>query len=204
MGGDNWIRERVQRPTPAYPTHTSPSAARTCAPDAPYEANPPPSPPPPPAPAPAPPPTAPFSPTRMLWSHRCSTRSAERSSRRRSAGVCSCCSRTSRRSWCARCTGVANSRSYAACTASGESLDVAVQVGFEAQSLETRISHFKAQGLRPGTFPQARWVNWIQLVQPPPRRRQQRVRHRVVALQVAFERQTLKPVFQLIDVRLWV
>jgi hypothetical protein len=85
--------------------------------------------------------------------------------------------------------------------------------------------------LKPGAF--KLWVNLIQLVPPPPAvdtlgqvvvvrragsgggarpsvrpaartRRRRELRRRAVALQVAFERQTLKPVFHLIGYRLWV
>jgi hypothetical protein len=44
----------------------------------------------------------------------------------------------------------------------------------------------------------------VQVADPPRRRLPLRRSLRVVALQVAFERQTLKPVFHLIGYRLWV
>mmetsp|Transcript_13013 Transcript_13013/g.52436 ORF Transcript_13013/g.52436 Transcript_13013/m.52436 type:complete len:291 (-) Transcript_13013:1716-2588(-) len=108
-----------RRASPAYPTHTSPSAARTCrlpkslpkAPKPPCAA----------APFPAPPPPSPASSARIFSSHLRSTRSALRSSLSRSAGVCSCSDCTSARPCCARDAGVASRLSYAACAASGES-----------------------------------------------------------------------------------
>jgi hypothetical protein len=50
---------------------------------------------------------------------------------------------------------------------------------------------------------QALWVDWIQVVRNPPRTDALAVAYpcRGVALQVAFERQTLKPVFHLIGYR---
>jgi hypothetical protein len=68
----------------------------------------------------------------------------------------------------------------------------------------------QAQGLKPGAF--NRRVNWIQLVHSPAailennvyRRLARLGQSRDVALQVAFERQTLKPFFHLIGYRLWL
>jgi hypothetical protein len=61
--------------------------------------------------------------------------------------------------------------------------------------------------LKPGAF--KLWVNWIGPVQPNLAERLGQLISaaplaRDVALQVEFERQTLKPVFHLIGVRLWV
>jgi hypothetical protein len=70
--------------------------------------------------------------------------------------------------------------------------EVAVQVELYqfGSKLRNWFPTFHVQGLEPGAF--KLWVNWIQQLYP------------AVALQVAFERQILKPVFHLIVFRLWV
>jgi hypothetical protein len=82
---------------------------------------------------------------------------------------------------------------------------VAVHVAFENENanFETRRSLQAVQGLKPGAFELC--VNWIQqqLVQPRRECRREQQQHRGVALQVEFERQTLKPGFHLIGYRLW-
>jgi hypothetical protein len=88
-------------------------------------------------------------------------------------------------------------------------LVVAVQVARENPNFETKISHFRFKGLKLGAC--KLWVNWIcELVVQPHfvvvvgvgRFISQRHVHvsaifRGVALQVAFERQTLKPAFSI-------
>jgi hypothetical protein len=72
------------------------------------------------------------------------------------------------------------------------------KLNLQANVVKPGFRFHRRDGWNQGGF-QAAAVNWIQRVQP-------RQGHGVhgVALQVAFERQTLKPVFRLIGYRLWV
>ena len=73
----------------------------------------------------------------------------------------------------------------------GRARDVAVKVAFVLKPGNHLIGSIKVETKR---F-QARWVNWIRLALP--HRDEHRHLARGVALQVAFERQTLKPDFSL-------
>jgi hypothetical protein len=92
--------------------------------------------------------------------------------------------------------------------AHGARRGVAVHVTFGRKGLKPGFSLYRLKGWKPRAFnPRVNCIH-IQRLQPrrgePEPRGVAHLQTRDVALQVAFERQTLKPVFHLIGVRLWV